>query len=118
LSGLRRWNDGEGAALTRTGELLDQCAKIRRLKWIEPTATVFRRVAPRIVRAHERTHRFAIAEINPGHGDDFVDDRRQFASGFSALDLRLPGRDVEIVDILLEHCHETDVALAGVLKLI
>src|SRR5262249_45827228 len=106
-------------ALTWTGELLEQRTEVRRLELIKPTGTILGRVTPLIwVRAHERSRGLAIAEVNPGHGGDLIDDRRQLASGLPALDLRLPRGDVEIVDVLLEHRHEADVAPASVLELI
>src|SRR5262249_49750089 len=89
LSRLLRGNDGEGLALPGSGELLDQRAKVRRLQLFEPAASILRRKIPRIgVCADERAYRLAIAEVNPVHGDDFIDDRRQLAPGLCTLDLR------------------------------
>ena len=105
--------------LARTYELLDQRTKVRRLKLIEFSGSIFAWKTPRIwVCAHERAHRLAIAKVDPCHGDDLVDDCRQLTPGLPALDLRLPRCDVEVVDVLFEYRHKNDGASAGVLQLI
>src|SRR5215831_8392452 len=116
LSSLLGCNDLEWLALSGTDQFRNQRAEIWWFELFQPAGPIFCRIAPRVgVRAHECAHGLAIAKIDPSHSDDFVDNRRQFASGFSALDLRLPGRDVEVVDVLLQHRHEHDRALARVL---
>src|SRR5262245_3390075 len=119
LSSLLGWNDNEGLALTRTGELLEQCTQIGWFELLESARTILGGIAKRVgIRAHERAHRLAVAEIDPLHGDDLVDDRWQLASGLGTLDLRLPGRDVELVDVLFQHRHKDNGLLARVLELV
>src|SRR5215471_5463709 len=56
-----------------------------------PSGAILRGVAPGIwIGRDKRAHGLAIAEVDPLHRDDFVDDRRQLAPGLRTLDLRLP----------------------------
>jgi hypothetical protein len=76
---------------------------------IEPSAPVFAWQTPNVRRcAHEGANRLPVAEIDLLEGDDFVNDRRQFAAGPSAFDLRPTGRDAQVLDPL-EHRDEDDV---------
>jgi hypothetical protein len=52
------------------------------------------------------------------HGDDLVDDSRQLAARTGAFHLKLPRRDVEVVDHLLEDADKNHVHAARVLKLV
>src|SRR5262249_14651437 len=105
-----------GLALAGTGQLLYQRTKVRRLELLKAARTILGGVAPQVrTGADKGAHGLAIAEIDPLHGDDLVDDRRQFASGFRPFDLWLPRRDVELVSVLFKHGHEDDGAFTCML---
>src|SRR5262249_3961041 len=102
------------------GQLLDQRAEVRRFDLFEPTGAILGWIAPLIgIGADEGARRrLAVAEVDPIHSDDFIDDLRELASGLRPLHLRLPARNIELVDILLEHRDKDHAAPARVLLLI
>src|SRR5260370_37775100 len=86
---------------------------------LKPAGPILGRVPPRIRRcAHERTRRLAVAEIDPLHGDDLIDDTRQLAAGLATFQLNLEFRAVEFVRILFEDGDENDALSASVLQLV
>jgi hypothetical protein len=92
---------------------------MRLLDLFESAAPILRGVLPRIWRgADEGSRRRAVAEVDPLHGDDLIDNARQLAPGLSAFELWLPGRDVEIVCESFQDCDEDDVLAARVLSLL
>ena len=58
----------------------------------------------------------SVAFADLGHGNDFIDDARQFVAGFGAVDLRDEGLAIEIVEFLVEDPYEPDVLAPGVLQ--
>ena len=85
------------------GELADKFAEVRFLDFLEPATAVFCWPAPLIRRrAHKRARRLAVAEIDPLHGDDLIDDAWQFAAGFAAFQLDLKFAAIELVGNLFE----------------
>src|SRR6516162_2843154 len=91
LSSLLGRNGDERLALTWSGQFLEQRTEIWSLEHFEFSAPILGWISPWIrVAADECAYGFPVAEVDPLHRDDLVDDRRQFASGFPALDLRLP----------------------------
>src|SRR5260370_12683654 len=86
---------------------------------LKPAGPILGRVPPRIRRcAHERTRRLAVAEIDPLHGDDLIDDTRQLPAGLAAFQLNLEFRAVEFVRNLFEDGDENDALSACVLQLV
>src|SRR5260370_40934890 len=86
---------------------------------LKPAGPILGRVPPRIRRcAHERTRRLAVAEIDPLHGDDLIDDTRQLPACLAAFQLNLEFRAVEFVRNLFEDGDEHDALSACVLKLV
>src|SRR6516162_7953764 len=79
--------------------LISFVMSLRLLNLLEPASAIFGGVAPGVRRrAHEGACWRAVAEVDPLHRDDLVDDAGQLAASLASLDLRLPSCDVEIVD--------------------
>src|SRR6516225_5400674 len=71
-----------------TDELFDELAEMRFLELVEPPGAIFGGIAPRVwIGADESARRLAVAEIDEIHGDDLVDDARQFTSDLLPLQL-------------------------------
>src|SRR5260221_2160771 len=86
---------------------------------LKPAGPILGRVPPRIRRcAHERTRRLAVAEVDPVHRDNLIDDARQLPAGLAAFQLNLEFRAVEFVRNLFEDGDENDALSACVLQLV
>src|SRR5580704_12252303 len=96
------------AALRCGAEFRQEASEVRRFKLREKSGTILRRKSPGVrTRAHERPlGALAVAFVDPLISDDLVDDARELATGLGALELRLPGCDVEVVDDALENSDE------------
>ena len=80
--------DSELLALAGANQLGDDLAEVRLLDLLEPASAIFRWISPRIRgRAHEGAHWLAVAEIDPVHRDDLVDDAGKLARGLRAFHL-------------------------------
>src|SRR5262245_44735332 len=91
---------------------------MRPFNLLEPAAAIFGRVAPRVrLRADEGAYRLAVAEIDPVHGDNFVDDAGKLAAGLQALHLKAKLGMTEIVSRLFQDADEDDVLSPRVLQL-
>jgi hypothetical protein len=116
-SGGREWATAERLAFAGS-ELGNQLAEMRLLDLLEPTGAVLRRIIPAIrSRAHERAHWDAVAEINPVHRDDLVDDAGEFAGGLGAFHLQRKFMAVEFVSYPLEDADKHHGLSACVLQL-
>ena len=86
--GGKRW-DGERLAFAGTDQFGDQFTEVWLLDLFEPSSAILRRVVPGIGRGtDERARRLAVAEVDPVHGDDLVDDAGQLTAGLRALHLQ------------------------------
>src|SRR5262249_54078547 len=71
----------------RTGnKFRDESSEVWLLDLLELSAAILRGEIPGIrIGADEGACRFAVAKVDPVHGDDLIDDRRQLARGLAAL---------------------------------
>src|SRR4051794_10336674 len=91
---------------------------MRLLDLLEPTGAVLRRIIPAIrSRAHERAHWDAVAEIDPVHRDDLVDDAGELTTSLGPFHLQRELGAIELIDDLFEDANEHDGLPACVLKL-
>src|SRR5690606_22877002 len=98
-------------------DLVHQAAQVRLLDHVEAAGSVLRRVVPGIEGlADEGAIAGAILILDLGHGDDLIDDSRQFQAGFGAIDLGLKDAPIEVVELLVEDPDEPDVLRARVLQ--
>src|SRR4051794_5218721 len=91
---------------------------MRLLDLLEPTGAVLRRIIPAIrSRAHERAHWDAVAEIDPVHRDDLVDDAGELTTSLGPFHLQREFDAIELIDNLFEDADKHDGLPACVLKL-
>jgi hypothetical protein len=106
-----------GGGLGRSGDLFHQASEMRFFDHVEPTAAILGRKAVRIERvADEGAIRRFVIGLQFGHGDDLIDDARQFQPRLRAFDLRLEEAAVEVIQLLVEDADEPDVLAARVLE--
>src|SRR5262249_35022515 len=67
----------------------EQLAEVRRLGLIKLSAAIFRRISPRIRRAHESAGQLVIAEVEKFRDDGLNDDGGDLARLFCAFHLEL-----------------------------
>src|SRR5262249_26235677 len=99
-------------------QFLEQLAEMRLFDLLKSPAAVFCRVCPLVrLRADEGAHGLAVAEVDPVHGDDLVDNAGELAAGLRAFHLKAEFSATELVDDALEDANKDDVLLARVLQL-
>src|SRR5262249_14399927 len=108
------WN---GFSVENFGE---QPTEMRRLSFVEPSAAILGRKAPRIRRfAHKAAGRLVIAKVEEIHHDDFVDDGADLARNLRALHLEaVLDEAVEVVGDLFEVDAEAHILLTHWLQLV
>ena len=90
---------------------------MRLLDHFEAATAILRRIAVRIDRlADEGPIGLSVARADLGHGDDFIDDARQFITGFGTFNLGKEYSAIEVVEFFVEDSDEPDVFVPGVLQ--
>ena len=112
LSGRR---EGQAPWRGRAGrtDLVHQAAEMRLFHRAKPTGTVLGREAPGVDGVADKSAvGIAAIGLQLGHGDHLVDDPRQLEPGLRSVDLRLEDAPVEVVELLVEDPHETELPQA------
>jgi hypothetical protein len=100
-----------------TGDFPNELAEVWLLKLLKFPAPVLGGKIPFVGRgAHKSAHWHGVAEINEGHGDDFIDNARQLAPRLRAFQLNLKKRPLEFVAFGFKNRDQDDVPLARMLQ--
>src|SRR5690606_11508745 len=114
----RRPGQAFGGWRRGTLDLLHQPSEMRGLDPVEAARAVLGRIAPGVQRlADEGALRLAAGVRDIGHGDDLINDARQFEPGLRTIDLRLEDLAIEVVEPLVEDADEPDMLAARVLQM-
>jgi hypothetical protein len=102
----------------RGQDLLDKGAKVGRLELVEFSAAVLRGIPPGIgTGANKGACRLAVAEVQPIHGDDDVDDAEDFARHPLAFRLELMFGPAVVIGDGFQRADKDDIFSACALKM-